>query len=398
MQHFPFRENDGGGVRRWPAAQLRARSMTETFEERVAALQLEFFADDIEPPADAKQWSPKSLFRFFESGGEWRPASAPSAATSGAASTFHDNSTVSGIVLRAAGSKRFRDAKPKVFVTSAGIRIVYQISEGRKKENPPLVFLGGGQTGRVDACLQFSAESDVWRDHTALIFDRRNTAASDVCFDGVGSGDGGVSENEAQRDDIIELLHSLELGPYLLIGFSSGARLFALIAFARPDLVKTIAMIILTGGALAASSLSSVYYLQHAEAARHGGMQAVVETPHYAACIKANARSREHLLAMQPEAFISAMQASAALYTRTANEPALGLTAAALKQLSGDTVFVCNTWGEGPADGAHTSAVSRAVASCIHGAEIVVNSQARVWFAALHAFVRRHSATPVALS
>ena len=380
------------------------------FAALVASLTEEYFADDLQLPSDADQWAPADLRKFFETGGFTRPPLADlvdvsecapteltrAPATVAAAAT---DAPTAGITLKAAGSKRFSSsAAPKVFVTSQGIRIVYQLSIGRDPTKPTLVILGGGQTGREAACQQFGAESDAWREHTVLIFDRRNTGASDVCYDGVGdSASGGVSENEVQAADVIELLIGLSLTPCILIGFSSGARLFALIAFARPEIVCGLALLILTGGAQAVTALGATYYGQYAQAARTGGMAAVLATPFYAGCAEANARSRQALVDMKPAAFEAAMEASMAVYERTRAEPALALPAAQLRKLEGESVFVANFFGEGPHDGMHTAAVSRAVADCIDGVEAVVSTDVREWFGALARFVARRSRAHVAM-
>ena len=361
----------------------------EEFQQRVQALQSEYFADDLTPPPDAHLWSQSELRTFYESGGEERPpvpASQGEGARTEREEEQHDAPAV-GIVLRPAGQKRFRTVEPKVFVTSKGVHIVYQCARGPKT---PLVFCGGGMTGRIEACDQFGAESDAWAQHTCLIFDRRNTGASDVNFDGVG---GDVAENCAQRDDVIELCAHLRLAPCIFIGFSSGARLFALVAIARPDLVKALALLILTGGPLAAANLGEHYYLSYARAAREGGMAAVLGTPFYSDRIALNARSRQTLLAMEPADFVAAMEASAGLYTRTQQEPAVALQADALRALTMPS-FACNFFGEGPSDGMHTAAVTRAVADCIGAncAPPVVSKKLAVWFGALVRFVGENSA------
>ena len=389
----------------------------KAFQKRVSELQHEYFADDIVPPPDAHLWSQRDLRAFFESGGEERPPVAPDhfmwahshmeeqaegartsreeeqAAT--CASTVED--PTAGMVLRPAGQKRFRTIQPQVFVTSKRVRLVYQLAIGPKT---PLIFLGGGMTGRIEACEQFGAESESWAQHTCLIFDRRNTGASDVSYDGAGAGMGGssnVPENYMQRDDVIELILHLQLAPCIFIGFSSGARLFALVAFARPDLVKAIALLILTGGPLASATLGEQYYLQYAKRAREGGMSAVLDTPFYSERAALNARSRQALLAMHPDEFVAAMGASAALYTRTQQEPAIALPAEALRALgavSRTPAFACNFFGEGQSDGMHTAKVTRAVAECIPScAPAVVSKKLAVWFGSLVQFVAEHSTT-----
>jgi pimeloyl-ACP methyl ester carboxylesterase len=368
------------------------------FKERVAALQADFFADDLEPPDDACRWSQDELTAFYESGGTYRPRLSVPVQDGGAAEASatteqqavaappknEEEDSTAGIVLRPAGRARFRNVQPKVFVTAKGVRLVYQLATGTK---PPLVFLGGGMSGRIEACEQFAAESPQWSEHTVLIFDRRNVGASDVRFDADQP-----MENYAQRDDVIELLQSLGLGPYILIGFSSGARLFALVAMQRPELVRGLALLILTGGPAAAANLGAAYYMQYAEAARGGGMHAVLQTPHYAERAALNNRSREALLGMDVSTFVKCMEASAELYRQTQHEPALGLPAASLRDLGALhklPCFVSNFFPPVRNDGMHTPEVSKAVAACIGDkhAKLVVSEDTRVWFGGLVGFV-----------
>jgi pimeloyl-ACP methyl ester carboxylesterase len=59
--------------------------------------------------------------------------------------------------------------------------------------------------------------------HTVLIYDRRGTGASDVDYSDMGAD--GLTENEAQRDDLAELITFLRLGRVILMGYSSGTLL-----------------------------------------------------------------------------------------------------------------------------------------------------------------------------
>lgn len=327
----------------------------------------------------------------------------PSAAatTVAAAVRLHDEANLAaqargvhhGLVLQPAGRRCFRAVPPCVFSTSDGVRLVYQLRIGSKT---PLLILGGGQSGRSQACASpAGAEYPAWEGHTVLIFDRTNTGASDVRYRTANA------EVDDQVDDLVQLLDHLASigtvrGHWILVGHSSGGRLLGRLAFRRPDLVKAVAFLVLTGGRAAAAGLAEQYYLRYTLAALSpGGMHEVLLKPHYAELARNNEHSRHRLGNMPPADFARAMEASAQMFALTKDEPALGLPATQLRQL-GDrlSLFVCNYFGEGTHDGMHTAEVSRAVACAAGGScELVISRDQAVWATALINFVRRHTST-----
>lgn len=50
-----------------------AAGLPREFADRIACLQSEYFADDIDPPPGAESWRADDLRRFFAEGGKWRP-------------------------------------------------------------------------------------------------------------------------------------------------------------------------------------------------------------------------------------------------------------------------------------------------------------------------------------
>lgn len=294
---------------------------------------------------------------------------------------------VSDITLLPAGRGRFSDT-PAVFTAPGGCRIVYQVS---RAEKTPIVILGGGMSGRVEACQAYAAESPAFAAHTVLIFDRRNTGASDVDFV-TGCGEGAqYCEVDAQVSDLCALLAHLSLPPCILIGHSSGARLFGRFALEHPQRVHALVMCVLTGGKRAAKNLGQQYYLKFAKLARKGGMEAVLQAAYYAERSALNRRVADTLRAMDAETFAAACASSARLFTDTSGEPALGLPAEKLRALA-MPVLVANYVGE-PHDGMHTPEVSRAVAAAIPtaGEAVVLPDPLRLAVEHLLPFVRRHS-------
>ena len=333
------------------------------------ALQGEYFAEDIELPADASSWTEPEARSFFESGGENRPIL-------GAA--------LSDILLEPVGCGRF-SGRPSVFETNDGCRIIYHLSRGQKT---PVVLLGGGSSGRDEACRCYGAESELLREHTVLIFDRRNTGASDVSY--TSQGNTPFCEITAQACDLAELLAHLQLPPAILLGHSSGARLLCRFAFAYPARVRALVLCILTGGKKAAKEIPRQYYLKYAGLAERGGMEAVLSHPYFAERGRLNGRVARTLRGMEPAVFASACRSSAHLLQVSKYEPALGLPHTALASLSAPTLVL--SYLPSPGDGMHTAEVARAVAAAIPTAgEALVSQDPTEWHSAVACFIAEHS-------
>src|SRR5215467_13636509 len=137
--------------------------------------------------------------------------------------------------------------------------------------------------------------------YRVLLHDRRNCGASEVAFDG------SASENEIWADDLYELGRQLDALPLYVGGSSSGARLAILYALRHPAALRGLLLWRVTGGKEAVDKLAESYYGQFAKIARAGGMQAVCESEHFAACIKARPANRDKLMATNVDQFISVM-------------------------------------------------------------------------------------------
>ena len=283
--------------------------------------------------------------------------------------------------LSPAGSSRFATCPTCVFTTASGVRIVYQYSHGAKT---PLVILGGGTTGRKEACTTYGAEEQHFSSNAVLIFDRRNTGSSDVNYAGF------TTELKAQVSDVAELLEHLQLPRVILYGHSSGARLLGMLANNRPDLVTAVALCSLTGGRKAARELARQYYTAHANAAESEGMELVLARPTFARCSQRNGRVAPYLRALPVDEFLRVMRASAAAFLETQDEPALCLRAADLARLRVPALLLNKK--PQPGDGMHTEEATRAVAAVLPLSEPpVVSTKPAVWATALRSFVERHS-------
>ena len=251
--------------------------------------------------------------------------------------------------------------------------------------------MGGGQSGAEAAAQDFGAETPSFKAHPMLLFDRRGAGegASDVWYDDMVGADG-LSECEAQAEDLAALMDHLQLPPAILIGFSSGARLFGMLALRHPERVRALVLVILTGGPNAAHQLGQIYYGRLAQLAKAGGMEAVLSDPSMRPKARVNEAVASYLRSLPPDRFVEAMERSVALFESTKHEPALGLPTAALANLTTPALIVHNR-GPGIGDGMHMESVTRAVAAALPNAEPpVCSTELRVWWGAILRFVEKH--------
>jgi pimeloyl-ACP methyl ester carboxylesterase len=163
--------------------------------------------------------------------------------------------------------------------------------------------------------------------HRVVVFDRRNTGASDVVIDG------DESEYEIWADDIHELLNQLGALPAVVGGGSSGCRTALLFALRHPDAVRALLLWRVTGGRFACERLAEEYYGQFITAAKTGGMAAVCEMEHWKERIAANPANRGALTNMDPARFIAVMSHWREYFLKGADLPVIGAPEAELKSI-----------------------------------------------------------------
>ena len=154
--------------------------------------------------------------------------------------------------------------------------------------------------------------------YRVLIHDRRNCGVSDIVIGG------DKSEYEIWADDLHELLSQLKALPVIVGGSSSGCRLSVLYALKYPQAVRALLLWRVTGGAFAAARLTENYYGKYIRAAQDGGMEAVCALDHFQERIAARPQNRAPLMAMDPKAFIAAMERWREQFARGAELPIIG--------------------------------------------------------------------------
>lgn len=147
-------------------------------------------------------------------------------------------------------------------------------------------------------------------------------------------------------------------------GSSAGARLAILFALRHPDALRGLLLWRVTGGQHAANRLAHNYYGAYMEVAKTGGMAAVCETEHFAACIKARPANRDNLMRMNPDEFIRILDRWRKNFLGAADLPIVGATEAQLQSIK---VPVCIIAGN---DKVHTPVTARKAASLLPNAEL----------------------------
>ena len=169
--------------------------------------------------------------------------------------------------------------------------------------------------------------------YRVLIHDRRNMGGSGIAFPN-------DNESREQAEDLLVLLRELGTGPAYIAGSSSGARMSILLAQHHPEAVKALLLWRVTGGPYAAERLAFNYYQQYLDAAAKGGIEAVLETEHFAAMAKANPVNAETLRQMGGEAFAAAMRRWLAGFRADCDYPVAGIRPEAMRKITVPAIVI----------------------------------------------------------
>ena len=190
----------------------------------------------------------------------------------------------------------------------------------------PFVALQPGGR-RAGASLRSLAQKIAEAGNRVVIYDRRNTGASDIAIDG-------ESENQEWADDLHALLREIDAQPAFVGGSSSGCRLALLLALQHPEAVRGLLLWRVTGGAHAAQHLTNQYYTSHIEAARRGGMQEVCKLDHWSEVIGINQKARDALMAFDAQDFVTRMERWRQAFQAGVDHPVIGLSPAELRSMT----------------------------------------------------------------
>ena len=209
-----------------------------------------------------------------------------------------------------------------------GVKLVYELLG---KSGPWVVISPGGRRGLAsDRALGVLLAEAGFR---VLVYDRRNTGASEIGFPG-------QSESHEQAEDLLALLKTLGTGPVYVAGCSSGSRLSLLLALHHPEAVKALLLWRVTGGDFAAKRLAFNYYEQFIAAVEQGGIDAVVKTEHFGAMVAANPANKKILEGLGAEAFLAAMKRWLAGFHQGSGHPVAGITPDEMRSITLPTLII----------------------------------------------------------
>jgi pimeloyl-ACP methyl ester carboxylesterase len=194
----------------------------------------------------------------------------------------------------------------------------------------------------------------------ALLWDRPNCGASDICFEG-------ASESALHARTLLGLIRMLDLGPTALAAGSAGSRVSLIAAAQQPSAISQLALWWISGGTIGLMQLANYYCCEHATQASLGGMAAVAAMPAWSEQLKKNPGNRAALLSMDAERFIATMQRWAAVYAPSPESPVPGMNAGDFARLTMPVLILRS----GASDLWHTRRTSEWVHELIKGSQLV---------------------------
>ena len=227
-------------------------------------------------------------------------------------------------------------------------------------EGQPWVLTPGGRFTKEVGGLPEMAQALADHGRQVLTWDRPNCGASSVVFRG-------RSESEVQADALGALLRHLDLGPTVIAGGSGGARVSLLAAARNPDVTAGLAMWWISGGIPGLLQLGNYYCMPSADAAWHGGMEAVVEIDQWQEVLASNPGNRERFLSMDRQEFVDVMDRWMLAYCPCDDSLVPGLDDEDVARLAVPILV----FRSGVSDMSHTRATSEALAAGLPGAELV---------------------------
>ncbi len=238
-----------------------------------------------------------------------------------------------------------------------GTTIAYEIIGA---DGPPWVVTPGGRFSKDEPGIRELAQTLAASGQRVVIWDRPNTGASDVCFEG-------PSESEMQADKLAGLLRALDLAPAVIVGGSGGARVSLLTAAKHPDVTAKLAMLWISGGVYGSMLLGVHYCGESIRVAWRGGMEAVVELPEWAGVLERNPKNRKRFLDLDPRQFIETLERWMLVYCPQPGATVAGLSDAECAALAVPTLV----FRSGALDPHHTRATSERIAALMPNAQLV---------------------------
>lgn len=221
-------------------------------------------------------------------------------------------------------------------------------------QGEPWAITPGGRFSKDAAGVRELASDLANAGKQVLIWDRPNTGASEISFEG-------ESESAMQADVLAALLRDLGMTPAVLAGGSGGARVTLLAAARHPDTARALAVWWISGGTYGLISLGVHYCGDSILAAWTKGMQAVAELPEWREPLEQRPTNRDKLIAQDPEQFIRGLERWMVAYCPKADELVPGLPDAVARRMA----LPALVFRSGQSDPHHTRQTSERLAELL---------------------------------
>ena len=236
-----------------------------------------------------------------------------------------------------------------------GLGIAYEVIG----QGEPWVITPGGRFSKDAPGVRELAGALAATRKQVLIWDRPNTGASEVCFDG-------DSESVMQADALAGLLRALGMAPAVISGGSGGSRVSLLAAARHPDVARALAVWWISGGPYGLLTLGTHYCGDSIAAAWRHGMEAVVALPEWAEVLERNPVNRAKVLAQDPRTFIETLEQWMLAYCPRPDELVPGLPDADARAMT----LPALVFRSGATDPHHTRGTSERLAELLPGAHL----------------------------
>ena len=237
-----------------------------------------------------------------------------------------------------------------------GLGIAYEvIGQGQ-----PWVITPGGRFSKDAPGVRELARALAATGKQVLIWDRPNTGASEVCFDG-------DSESAMQADVLAGLLRALGMAPAVISGGSGGSRVSLLAAARHPDVARALAVWWISGGPYGLLTLGTHYCGDSIAAAWRHGMEAVAALPEWAEVLERNPVNRAKFLTQDPRTFIETLEQWMLAYCPRPDELVPGLPDADARAMP----LPALVFRSGASDPHHTRQTSERLADLLPSAQLV---------------------------
>ncbi len=237
-----------------------------------------------------------------------------------------------------------------------GLKVAYELHG----EGEPVAITPGGRFSMDTKGVRQLAAALAEGGKQALIWDRPNTGASDVCFDA-------DFESNLHADTLAGLIEVLGLGKTTIVGGSAGSRVSLLTVVRHPEIAERLGIWWITGGFFGLIGLSSHYCGENWQAAKRQGMEGVAALPGWQETFEKNPANRDRMLAMDPEEFVAKMEAWGPTFIPDDDSPVPGLRAADFATIEVPTLVFRSS----PTDLAHLRRTSEWVHELIPHSRLV---------------------------